>query len=75
MTLAICKTFVEIIFPKLFDIVAQGGHLEFRNTYSSMFDDRAKYNAVVRALAQSFAVRCEKIKREKWFINRTEMSC
>lgn len=45
------KIFYESIFPKIFDTAAQDSYIESQETYQSMFEDLAKYNAIMRALA------------------------
>ena len=42
--------FAESIFPKAFDTAAQDSYMESQDTYSSLFQDQAKYNAYMRAL-------------------------
>lgn len=43
--------FVENIFPKAFGDAAMEGYMESQDSYSSLFQDKSKYNAVMGALA------------------------
>ena len=42
--------FAENIFPKAFGTAAQDSYMESQDTYTSLFEDQAKYNAIMRAL-------------------------
>lgn len=44
------QIFSESIFPKAFGTAAQDSYLESQETYTSLFEDQAKYNAIMRAL-------------------------
>ena len=44
------KIFAESIFPKVFGTAAQDSYMESQETYTSLFEDQAKYNAIMRAL-------------------------
>lgn len=44
------QIFAESIFPKAFSTAAQDSYIESQNTYTSLFEDQAKYNAVMHAL-------------------------
>ena len=46
------QIFVESIFPKAFGTAAQDGYMEAQESYQSLFEDTAKYNAIMRALAE-----------------------
>lgn len=46
------RIFAESKFPKAFDDAAQDSYMESQETYSSLFEDRAKYSAIMRALAE-----------------------
>lgn len=46
------QIFVESIFPKAFDTAAQDGYMEAQESYQSLFEDMAKYNAIMSALAE-----------------------
>ena len=46
------QIFVESIFPKAFGTVAQDGYMEAQESYQSLFEDTAKYNAIMSALAE-----------------------
>lgn len=46
------KIFIESIFPKIFNNLAQESFIESQNTYTSLFEDKAKYDAVKNALAE-----------------------
>jgi type I restriction enzyme R subunit len=45
------KIFADSIFPKYFETVAQECYLESQDAYGSLFADKAKYNAFMRAMA------------------------
>ena len=42
--------FAESIFPKAFGTAAQDSYMESQDTYTSLFEDQAKYNAIMHAL-------------------------
>ena len=42
--------FAESIFPKAFDSAAQDSYMESQDTYTSLFEDKAKYDAIMHAL-------------------------
>ena len=44
------QIFAESIFPKAFGTTAQDSYMESQETYTSLFEDKAKYNAIMRAL-------------------------
>lgn len=44
------QIFTESIFPKAFDNAAQDSYMESQDTYTSLFEDQAKYNAIMHAL-------------------------
>lgn len=44
------QIFAESIFPKAFGTAAQDSYMESQDTYTSLFEDQAKYNAIMRAL-------------------------
>ena len=44
------QIFAESIFPKAFGEAAQDSYLEAQDTYTSLFEDQSKYNAVMKAL-------------------------
>ena len=46
------QIFAESIFPKAFGDAAQDSYMEAQDTYTSLFEDQAKYNAIMRALAE-----------------------
>ena len=46
------QIFINSIFPKAFDEAAQDSYMESQDTYTSLFEDKAKYNAVMMALAE-----------------------
>ena len=46
------QIFFNSIFPKVFDDAAQDSYIESQDTYTSLFEDKAKYNAVMQALAE-----------------------
>ncbi|MCM1091266.1 MAG: pentatricopeptide repeat-containing protein, partial [Muribaculum sp.] len=39
-------------FPKAFGAAAQDGYIEAQESYQSLFEDTAKYNAIMSALAE-----------------------
>lgn len=47
------QIFMESQFPKVFEDAAQEGYMEQTEAYSSMFEDKSKYMAVMHALAQA----------------------
>lgn len=44
------QIFAESIFPKAFGTAAQDSYMESQDTYTSLFEDQAKYNAIMHAL-------------------------
>lgn len=46
------QVFVESIFPKSFDTVAQDSYVEQTEAFTSLFQNKSKYNAVMAALAE-----------------------
>ena len=46
------KIFTESVFPKAFGDVARESYLESQDTFTSLFEDKAKYDAVKNALAE-----------------------
>lgn len=46
------QIFEKNIFPKIFDETAQASYLESTETYTKLFEDSAKYHAIMTALAQ-----------------------
>ena len=44
------QIFAESIFPKAFGTAAQDSYMESQDTYTTLFEDQAKYNAIMRAL-------------------------
>jgi type I restriction enzyme R subunit len=51
------QVFTESIFPRAFENVAQNSYIEANETYSTLFADKHKYNAIMSAL-------CEIVYRE-----------
>ena len=45
------QIFAESIFPQAFSDAAQDSYMESQETYSSLFEDRSKYNAIMSTLA------------------------
>ena len=45
------QIFAESIFPQAFNIAAQDSYLESQETYTSLFEDQSKYNAIMQTLA------------------------
>lgn len=46
------QIFTESIFPKAFGDAAQDSFIESQDTYTSLFEDQHKYNAIMHALAE-----------------------
>lgn len=46
------QIFTESIFPKTFGDAAQDSYMEAQDTYTALFEDQAKYNAIMSALAE-----------------------
>ena len=46
------QIFSEVIFPKAFGSAAQESYMESQETYTSLFADQSKYNAIMHALGQ-----------------------
>lgn len=46
------QIFTESIFPKAFGTAAQDSYMESQETYTSLFEDQHKYNAIMSALAE-----------------------
>ena len=46
------QIFAESIFPQAFSDAAQDSYMESQETYSSLFEDQSKYNAIMSALAE-----------------------
>ena len=44
------QIFAESIFPKAFGTAAQDSYLESQDTYTTLFEDKAKYDAIMHAL-------------------------
>lgn len=45
------QIYVESIFPKAFATAAQDGYMEAQESNQSLFEDTAKYNVIMSALA------------------------
>lgn len=45
------QIFAESIFPKSFDIAAQDSYVEQTEAFTSLFENKSKYNAIMTALA------------------------
>lgn len=45
------QIFAESIFPQAFSDAAQDSYMESQETYSSLFEDKSKYNAIMSTLA------------------------
>ena len=45
------QIFAESIFPKVFSEAAQASYMESQDTYTALFEDQSKYNAIMSALA------------------------
>lgn len=46
------QIFAESIFPKVFGDAAQDSYMESQDTYTTLFEDQHKYNAIMSALAE-----------------------
>ena len=46
------QIFTESIFPKAFGDAAQDSYMEAQETYTTLFEDQHKYNAIMSALAE-----------------------
>ena len=46
------QIFVESIFPSFFESVAMESYIKSQETFASMFEDKAKYQAICSALAE-----------------------
>ena len=46
------QIFEKNVFPKIFDQTAQASYIESTETYTKLFEDTAKYKAVMVALAK-----------------------
>ena len=46
------QLFAESIFPKVFDDAAQESYVEQTEAFTSMFEQKAKYSAIMAALAE-----------------------
>ena len=46
------QIFTESIFPRAFGDAAQDSYMESQETYTTLFEDRHKYNAIMSALAE-----------------------
>lgn len=45
------QIFAESIFPQAFSTAAQDSYMESQETYTSLFEDQSKYNAIMNTLA------------------------
>ena len=45
------RIFTESIFPQAFDNAAMESYAESQDSYSALFEDKTKYNAIMGALA------------------------
>ena len=46
------KVFTGSIFPKAFEDAAQESYIESQDAFTSIFEDKAKYNAIMSALSE-----------------------
>ena len=46
------QIFAESIFPQAFNIAAQDSYIESQETYTSLFEDQSKYDAIMHTLAE-----------------------
>lgn len=47
------QIFIESIFPKIFEKTAQESYVEQTDAYTSLFQDKSKYTAIMSALAET----------------------
>ena len=47
------QIFAESIFPKVFGTAAQDSYMEAQETYTTLFEDQAKYNAIMNVLSRN----------------------
>ena len=47
------QIFAESIFPKAFGTAAQNSYMESQKAYITLFEDQAKYNAIMNVLSRS----------------------
>lgn len=59
------KIFAESIFPQAFNIAAQDSYMESQETYSSLFENQGKYNAIMSTLADMLYREMRKPGRKK----------
>lgn len=59
------KIFAESIFPQAFNITAQNSYMESQETYSSLFENQGKYNAIMSTLADMLYREMRKPGRKK----------
>lgn len=45
------KIFLESIFPQIFGKTAENSYMETQETYQTLFEDKAKYDAIMKVLA------------------------
>ena len=45
------QIFAESIFPQAFSTAAQDSYMESQETYTTLFEDQGKYNAIMHTLA------------------------
>lgn len=59
------KIFAESIFPQAFNIAAHDSYMESQGTYSSLFENQGKYNAIMSTLADMLYREMRKSGRKK----------
>ena len=59
------QIFAESIFPQAFSDAAQDSYMESQETYSSLFEDQSKYNAIMSTLADIIYHEMRKPGRKK----------
>jgi len=57
------QVFAESIFPKTFDEVAQDSYVEQTEAFTSLFQNKSKYNAIMSALASMLYREFNKIRK------------
>ena len=67
------RIFTESIFPSAFGNAAMESYMEAQDSYGSLFEDKSKYDAVMRAL--SVVIYREMCSKKLWIIEKLrEMS-
>lgn len=59
------QIFAESIFPQAFNTAAQDSYMESQETYTSLFEDQSKYDAIMSTLAEMMYKEMRKPKGKK----------